>query len=483
MLQFQFKPTPGDSTLSPPIFSGHGRLTLLLNGQDVWSDDESDELQGSEAYWDGLLHHLAKAWPYLIMEDPYPLDFNPISPAGFLDEAMRGLRSMGLSEKSFIEEEARIFAFNNRHNLAAGMPNILLPPIFVLREGKDMRVVAESMDSALPVEEVLRTLEELGNSIAQFVHHHSPRGKIILEAWSKRNQLPTREETYAMITGMSLDNIKLLVANDNPEKLLGPPLPHAPSPMLLAARMTQHKLEVEEIRSILARMAKVRLGKLDKDFLQLRHKAYAELANIREQKYYRQGYHLAQWLREQLNYSDTQTFDSESWLKNHGVTIEKSKRGIPPELDALACWNSKEAAIIINKSGTHAGKEWGEKASLAHEMAHLLLDTDHALPSVDILGGKMPALVEKRANAFAAELLLPRSQVITHLPETLTYETIKKWMDLLVSEFKVGRELTGNQISNLLKDKGELTPVMSKNIHRAIGEQGRDPNSYGWWNG
>ncbi|HIJ83775.1 MAG TPA: ImmA/IrrE family metallo-endopeptidase, partial [Magnetococcales bacterium] len=226
--------------------------------------------------------------------------------------------------------------------------------------------------------------------------------------------------------------------------------------------------------------AKVRLGHLDEEFLELRRKAHSELDDLHDQKHYRQGYHLAQWLRGQLKYRDEQSFDPESWLKDRGAVIEKSKKNIPSAIDALACWTNKDAAIVINKKGTHAGKDWGEKASLAHEIAHLLVDTDHALPLVDILGGKMPALAEKRANAFAAELLVPRDQVMAHLPKVLTCDTLKKLIDLLVNKFKVGRELTGNQISNLLKDRGDLTPVMKMNIYRAIGKQSRD-TTIGWW--
>ncbi|MBF0143987.1 MAG: ImmA/IrrE family metallo-endopeptidase [Magnetococcales bacterium] len=481
MLRFDFNPIPSDATEIPPTFSGHGRLTLLLNDQDIWSDEESEELQGIEDYWDSLLHHLAKHWHYLMMEDPYPLHFNPISPAVFFDEAMRELRAMGLSERSFLVEEARVFAFNRRHNLAAGMPCIRLPPVFVLREGSDLRVVAESMDVLLPMKEARRTLEKLGNTIAQSIHPQSSRGRIILEAWNKRNQLPTVEKTYAMITGMSVDDIRALAANDDPEKMFGPPSLDAPSPMLLAARMTQHMLDVDEIRNVVERIARIRLGRLDKGFLALRRSAYRELDGIRDQKHYRQGYHLAQWLRSQLGYRDEQPFDLESWLKNHGAVIEKSKRTLPSEIDALARWTDKEAAIIINKSGTHAGKDWGEKASLAHEIAHLLVDTGHALPWVDILGGKMPALVEKRANAFAAELLLPRSQVVAHLPEVLTFDTLKELIDGLASKFRVGRVLTGNQISNLLKDRGGLTPVMSRNIDRAVGKQSGNTTEIRLW--
>ncbi|MBF0109989.1 MAG: hypothetical protein HQL76_12515 [Magnetococcales bacterium] len=69
MLHFNFVPHSENPQDTPPTFSGHGRLTLLLNGHDIWSDEEGDEFQGVDEYWDGLLHHLAKNWHYLTSED------------------------------------------------------------------------------------------------------------------------------------------------------------------------------------------------------------------------------------------------------------------------------------------------------------------------------------------------------------------------------------------------------------------------------
>jgi Zn-dependent peptidase ImmA (M78 family) len=482
MLQFRFMPLSSDSTGTIPTFSGHGRLTLLLNGQDVWSDEESTEIQGVEEYWDGLLHHLAQNWLYLMTEDPYPLHFNPISPAVFLDEAMRQLREMRLSERPFIEEEGKVFSFNDRHNLAAGMPEIHLPPLFMLREGREMRIVADSMDVRLPIELVRRTLEEMGDTIARHVHSQSPRGRVILDAWNNRQQLPPRDTIYSMVTGISEKEMKALAANDDPEDLFGPPSLDAPSPMLLAARMTQHQLNTEEIRNVMIRVAKVKPEKLSKKFLSLRRKAleFIQLETNRSQKHYRQGYLLAQWLRSELNHSDDQPFEPGPWLRDCGVRIEKTK-AVPREIDALARWTNDAAAIVINKKGKHAATEWGERTSLAHELAHLLVDTDHTLPSVEILGGKMPALVEKRASAFAAEILMPRSQAAAHMPQELTYHTLKELIGSLADSFKVGRVLTGMQVANLLKDEDKLTPLMSRQIKKAIGEQGENLSSSWVW--
>lgn len=53
---------------------------------------------------------------------------------------------------------------------------------------------------------------------------------------------------------------------------------------------------------------------------------------------------------------------------------------------------------------------YGRRATLAHEIAHLLVDRSGSLPLAEVLGGaRTPSRAESRAGAFAAELLLPRS--------------------------------------------------------------------------
>lgn len=67
--------------------------------------------------------------------------------------------------------------------------------------------------------------------------------------------------------------------------------------------------------------------------------------------------------------------------------------------------------MVVNAEGQHARWPSGRRATLAHEVCHLLFDAHHALPVAEALGGRMPRDLEQRARAFAAELLLPRSVV------------------------------------------------------------------------
>lgn len=191
MFDFTFERLDNGIGETVPIFSGHGRLILFVNGRGIWCDDRGEEITGITEYWDGLLDHLARCWRYIGMEEPYPLCFNPESPLGFLEDAMAELRKMGLSKKAFVEEEVKIFAFSDRHNLAAGMQDLFLPPLFILREGNDMRIVTETDDVRLPFGQGLKRLELLGSAIAQAIHPQSQRGRMILDAWNRRDNAPS----------------------------------------------------------------------------------------------------------------------------------------------------------------------------------------------------------------------------------------------------------------------------------------------------
>ncbi len=82
-------------------------------------------------------------------------------------------------------------------------------------------------------------------------------------------------------------------------------------------------------------------------------------------------------------------------------------------IDAVAVWGDCHGpAVLLNiNPRPRASTTNGRRSTLAHEICHLLADRAHALPVAEVLGGQAPRRTEQRANAFAAEGLLPREQV------------------------------------------------------------------------
>jgi Zn-dependent peptidase ImmA (M78 family) len=96
-------------------------------------------------------------------------------------------------------------------------------------------------------------------------------------------------------------------------------------------------------------------------------------------------------------------------LETWGVRVDEVKLQTD-RIDAVACWGPNHGPLVVlNPQGTHAKNEAGRRATLAHELCHLLIDRHEALPLAEAAGGQVAPDLEARARAFAAEFLAPRS--------------------------------------------------------------------------
>lgn len=468
VFSFRFDPAP-ISTDGIAMFSGHGSLQILIENDPVWGQaSESDGPGiGVNSYWDALLEHLARAWPFLQSEEVYPLGFNPESPDGFLNDSLAGLPWGKAPDDQVARDEQVIFTFVERHELASGMPDIHLPAIFLMREGNEMRIVAETHDVRLPLNCAMERLEELGRTIAQVVDNRSPRGKIILDAWTQRNKPLESERFLSIVMGMCPERLRSIATNDDISVFFGQPSLSHPTPIQIAARMTHHGLLDEELRQIIDKVSKLRMTQADKILVSLQKGANREIESLGTMKSYDQGYQLAQWLRRELKMKDHDSANPEELLNAWGVSVVNTQ--CSEVIDAIARWDGDLIGILINKEGMRARTDWGRRASLSHEIAHLLVDTQHALPSVEILGGRMPLRVERRANAFAAEFLLPRSHVDQVVPQSPTPKVLEPIVKELSDSFSVGQILTARQIENLLTERRQLDQQVRIFLDRIAG--------------
>jgi Zn-dependent peptidase ImmA (M78 family) len=139
---------------------------------------------------------------------------------------------------------------------------------------------------------------------------------------------------------------------------------------------------------------------------------------------YVQGNQLAKWLRDYLTLSPFQAINPFQVLERQGVDVRAIDFEIP-SLDAIAVWGEKHGpGIILNRGSKRFGgyftiiwRSGAARITAAHELCHLLIDSEHALSAVDILGGRMPLRVEQRARAFAAEFMLPEEVAATRWQE------------------------------------------------------------------
>lgn len=88
--------------------------------------------------------------------------------------------------------------------------------------------------------------------------------------------------------------------------------------------------------------------------------------------------------------------------------------------------------------------------TLAHELCHLLVDRSKAAPLMIASTPWAPAEIERRANAFAAELLLPRAGMVKEAGDLLARGDVEGARDRLKRTFKVGDTVCRHQLRNRL---------------------------------
>ncbi len=84
-----------------------------------------------------------------------------------------------------------------------------------------------------------------------------------------------------------------------------------------------------------------------------------------------------------------------------------------PEVRAVSVLsNGRGACIAVNANYKHGQREPIVRFTLAHELAHLLLDAERGVDLAVASGPWAPQAIEQRANAFAAALLMPARLIL-----------------------------------------------------------------------
>jgi len=442
-LQFAWQPGQDPSRSSSP--RGEGCLCLVLAGEVLWGDEGSAGVPtGVEADWGLFLEHLAGAWPWLTLEEGYPLGFTPLSPGKlwrYVEEQSGGVE--GLSDGEY---EALV-RFEHRHDLAAGLDGIILPRLLVLREGKQCWLECPDRDLAVrrPWAEVHEVLTQMGEALAAHIGTQGKAGEDLARFWQDRAER-ARTKFFALRSGLtdaergelvtSADEAVFWEADDDDSEILA------------AARMTVGVTGTDVVARVLRNvrdLPPVQTPALDA----LGDRVQMELASRpSDERPYEIGHAVAGYVREQLGLAmDAPFLELEDRLREWGVMVREESFDPEGQVDAVACWGPGHGpAVLLNTVSAgrtvHVG---GRRSTLAHELCHLLLDREGSLPLAEVLGGAAPRWVERRANAFAAELLLPREAALDAVKEAFDLETALR--DLTQS-FCVSQQLAANQIRN-----------------------------------
>lgn len=131
-----------------------------------------------------------------------------------------------------------------------------------------------------------------------------------------------------------------------------------------------------------------------------------------------EGYELANQLLEELNPQLAQGWvDIRALLDALSITVVEQALSSESVRGVALAGRGVGPTILINISSPFNRDEEGKRFTLAHELCHILYDRGRALRVGISSGPWAPAAVERRSNAFAAMLLMPRDLVISTFAE------------------------------------------------------------------
>ena len=423
----------------------HGKLTAWLHEDRVWgSEDREGREIPLEWSWVELLEFLSHSWPYLKLEPGYPLGLRPTWPAGLRDAAEA--RWQTIAEDRVNEEQEELFAFEETHDLARGLHGLFVPSIWLVREGDLMRIGTAKRTISRRLCELLDTLEELAEAIlARISNLEDARSRSAVAAWNDRLNLDPWSQAE-IATKWTVSELKSVFPTEDQRRAvqLENRALQITEPLEIAG-LTRGYLGVDQLKELLGRLDAMEHAETPL-LEQLTEKAEQLVTKSTLPKPYDQAYVLANWLRREPGIADAdERVDIEAILSGLGIRVMEIELGTNV-LDAVACWGPRHGpAIWINRNEKHEKNDSAKRSTLAHELCHLLIDRKGALPLADVINGNAPKWVEQRAEAFAAELLLPRELAVANLDSST--EIIAHVHDLS-RRFGVSRELTAWQIRN-----------------------------------
>ncbi len=448
ILRFNFAPADQANDLA----DGYGTGTLLLNDQPFWFSNTTEAPTPVEWTWVDFLEHLALIWPALSVEQNYPFDWlnkSALHPGEMWERAESRWSRMG--DDVADEEEPTLYAFHNRHNLAAGWKGLCLPSLYWLRVGHSVWLSPEGGTPILAeFSACMQSLEAIGDQLAScFRGSLNVRVAAAVGAWHARQQaLAASFLNYA--TGLNSTELAVIENGIARQEFWEITSFHDwqsaaanDSEILAVARMTKGIVKAEVTASLIERirqLPQVATPKLD----ELGLRAVTHLKMSGSKYVHEAGYCLAVWLRQQLHLDVFTPFEIESYLSELGINIINAQFATD-HIEAMACLGKRGPVVILNEDRAYHDKQ-RLRMTLAHELCHFLLDRHTALPVAEVMGGSVDLCVERRANAFAAELLLPRAAVVMASQRGET--DLHKKLALLQQHFGVSKAVACAQIFN-----------------------------------
>ena len=446
-LRFEFFPSNDDDARR----DGWGSGILYIRGTPYWYSNSDVNPQPVEWTWVDFLEHVASNWGALVNEQPYPYPWLNAAahPGDIWNIAER--RWARLGEDIAEAEEAALLSYERQHNLACAWKGLSLPSLTFARTGGMCWICAETLlPIRAPFEECRTALVSICNTLAQsFENSTNARVLNAVNRWRDRGA-SSMDGFFRLVTGVSQEVLDAIQGDSDPFKCWEVAANDSwvdgdveEGPLLAAARMTAGILDSTRIRQVLDAIRLVPTGQFNA-LNQIAAKVRKSRRVLTSQFAFTSGYIAAEIVREVLGRDRGVQFDIDAVLRQLGVRVHAQELGTE-KIDAIAVWGMRGPCVILNDDRLHKSPE-RTRMTLAHELGHLVLDREGGLPFCEVLGGALDDFVERRANAFAAELLLPRG--IVEQRRITSKGGIGEFVSTLKQDFSVSKSVICAQIFN-----------------------------------
>ncbi|MBF8271758.1 MAG: hypothetical protein HW380_863 [Magnetococcales bacterium] len=478
-----------------------GEVLLTLDNISVWGKSATDISHTATCDLPHILTFLARGWHRLFSEEYYPVLLArpnlPEHPGRLVRNVLNGRRNSQMQATQMAEWKT-FTSFLKGHLFSrkcsplisslARLPDTDQPgnwveddSIIFLRQGHVMLAATSECYFCLSLDETRKILEELGNAICRRLESFSISNNIflnIIQSWTTRDEITTSDKR-SLATGISPARLQLIwpqnIPGENRKNLI--PVSMAEEPLCLAARMIGGLADDSQLKNLMLRIANT--GRNDRGVLSSirdelkRSDILKDDQNFRASDFRAQGMEVARWLRSHENIDHSTRFNPRSLLDEWKVDCINYPSSIP--YDAIAVWGKTLGPVIyLNPQGPRCIFPTGIRFTLAHEIGHILMDMDRFLPFGDVICAEDGLYAfngpETRANAFAAELLLPESGVRQQM-EQLNARDRDKINNLVVDiadKFEVSHELTAWKMKH--------THILSKEQESYLDDKLRSKN-------